>query len=434
MFRRLNCVHIALAAFLAAGASSSGCMFRKVRKDEKVQKTLGEITGEVTVEAWSGAPVVVAAVRLPAPGENLVTIVDIATLREPQPFRLVANPGRYLVVAAEDTNGNTHLDAGERATLSSEFDVEASKPVPALTLSIDKPYTPPVAYKDLASDHDDRFSGGDVLPLLDQRFGPTIAALGVWEPIKYALENRPGIYMLEAYDPTKTPVLFVHGMGGYPQEFTKLIERLDKTRFQAWVALYPSGFRLDKIGNRLHLLLNELEAKHSPPQICVVAHSMGGLVARSMIKSHAAGTPDHRIRGFVTIASPLGGIPSAGMGVKMAPAVVPSWYDLDPHSTFLRDLYEARLPPEIEYHLLFAYDESGASDSVVPLRSQLRSEAQGEAEVVRGYLATHVGALVADAVGVQVLAALDRCSGKADAPRIAPRPEEKHVVKGVHEH
>ncbi len=122
------------------------------------------------------------------------------------------------------------------------------------------------------------------------------------------------------------------------------------------------------------------------------------------------------------MASPLNGMPSAGMGVKMAPAVVPAWFDLAPDSEYLNTLYETPLEPHVEYHLLFGYDKSGESDGVVPIMSQLRDAAQAEAEVVRGYRASHREILEFDAPAAQVLRALDRCRGDAEIPRVAPRP------------
>ncbi len=71
--------------------------------------------------------------------------------------------------------------------------------------------------------------------------------------------------------------------------------------------------------------------------------------------------------------------------------------------------------------MLFGYDKSGASDGVVPITSQLRDEAQAEAEVLRGYRASHRDILEFDAPAAQVLRALDRCRGEAETPRIAPR-------------
>jgi hypothetical protein len=106
----------------------------------------------------------------------------------------------------------------------------------------------------------------------------------------------------------------------------------------------------------------------------------------------------------------------------MAPAVVPSWYDIAPGSEYLNSLYETPLKPHVEYHLLFGYDKSGESDGVVPITSELRDAAQAEAEVVRGYRASHREILEFDAPAAQVLRALDRCRGDTEIPRVAPRP------------
>jgi hypothetical protein len=118
-------------------------------------------------------------------------------------------------------------------------------------------------------------------------------------------------------------------------------------------------------------------------------------------------------------------MPSARLGVKMAPAVVPSWYDIAPGSEFLNSLYETPLNPHVEYQLLFGYIKSGESDGVVPITSELRDEAQAEAEVVRGYRASHREILEFDSPAAQVLHALDRCRGETETARIAPRPIEQ---------
>ncbi len=230
--------------------------------------------------------------------------------------------------------------------------------------------------------------------------------------------------MLQPFERDKTPVLFVHGMGGYPQEFEPLIASLDPDQFQPWVALYPSGQRLAEVARMLHLATNELEVRLGLPRVCVVGHSMGGLVARSLVGVHVAETPEHAIHGLVTIASPLGGVPAAATGVRLAPVVVPSWKDLDPASAFLAELYETPLPRSIEYHLLFAYDGSSAGDGVAALSSQLRGQAQAEADVVAGYWATHVGVLHSASVADQVGAALRRCAGDLAHPSVAPRPSD----------
>jgi hypothetical protein len=62
--------------------------------------------------------------------------------------------------------------------------------------------------------------------------------MGLWEPTRFLKEHGVGIYMLEVYDPDKTPVLFINGAGGSAQNWRYFLRRLDRTRFQAWFFLY----------------------------------------------------------------------------------------------------------------------------------------------------------------------------------------------------
>jgi uncharacterized alpha/beta hydrolase family protein len=404
----------------------TGC-FGKLRRDERVRAHTGNVQGTVAVQDWSGSPIIVAAGRLPEQQGQTLKIVRKTTLREPAAFGFVLEPGSYLFGAIEDANRNDKLDDGERAFVTSAIEVgDGEREVVQLTVrEVFDREAFRAKYRVLDAS---LLAAGDVLALGDARFGPEHAGMGMWEPTKYALAQHPGVYMLAPYEAGKVPVLFVHGMVGYPREFESLIAGLDRKRFQPWVFMYPSGYPLATLASSLDVIVDGLAAKHGIERMCVVAHSMGGLVARRFLGEHVK-RKAHAVRGFVTLDSPLHGMASAAMGTKFAPAVVPSWYDLDPHGPFITKLYEHALPDEIEYQLLFGFDDGGHSDGVVELTSQLRVEAQGEAEVVLGFRATHTGILKSKAAAAQVQAALRRCAGDEAAPRIAPRPPEPKVVE-----
>jgi len=188
-------------------------------------------------------------------------------------------------------------------------------------------------------------------------------------------------------------VVFVHGMSGHPREFETLIKCLDGHPFQPWVAQYASGWALEPIARGLSYRLNNLQRQHGFEKLYLVAHSMGGLVSRRMLREHLETNPKPYITKFVTIVSPLGGMPSADMGVKMAPAVVPSWRDIGPKSEYVKHLYDKALPSEVEYSLFFAFNDDDASDGVVELASQLRKEARHEAAYFQAFQNTHTGVL-----------------------------------------
>jgi pimeloyl-ACP methyl ester carboxylesterase len=405
---RKTCAGVAIAAVLPLSA----CVFAQARRDRQFHEALVGIHLRVEVENWSGAPIVVVVARLPEEAvKPSLVVTHVQSLREPDSLSVLLEPGSYLVGVVEDTNGNQAHDDGERGVLSEQIILNTGEAPPEITLVVSKVFDrkslgPYEAIEEL------QLALGDVLPLDDPKFGPKVARFGLWQPTRHALTTRPGIYMLEPYDPDRTPVLFVHGMAGYPQNFEVMIDALDRDRFQPWVFLYPAGYSLGPVARALRHIVIHLEIRHGFDRLCVVAHSMGGLVARGFLKADARLGETHSVRVLVTIASPLGGMPSAGRGVRMAPEVVRSWIDLAPGSEYLRTLYTEPLPDETEYHLLFAYKDSGASDGTVGLPSQIRGDAQAESTVMRGFEATHVGALRSDAVIAHVNAALDACQSR----------------------
>jgi pimeloyl-ACP methyl ester carboxylesterase len=157
--------------------------------------------------------------------------------------------------------------------------------------------------------------------------------------------------------------------------------------------------------------------------MCLVAHSMGGVLSRLFLKTH--GRDEGRfVHTFVTIASPLDGMPSAGMGASAAPVVVPSWRNLDPTGPTIPVLYDTPLPDGTEYHLFFAHAD-GESDTVVALSSQLRAEAMAEAVDMHGFSNTHTGVLRDERTSEHLNAALSRCGEMA-----RPEPESAEPTAG----
>jgi pimeloyl-ACP methyl ester carboxylesterase len=407
-----------------------GCAnFRHLGTDLDALEKATLVKGTVEVREDTGKTVVVVVARIPEDPAEPIDVRQVFNTHKPGPYALRMEPGRYWFGAFEDANNDSRFQDGERGVMTKEFKVVANREMKGPELVIEKPFFRPKDLTERPSITTFRFANGEVLPLDDARFGQEPARKGLWQPLLYARDNQPGIYFLQPYDPARVPVIFVHGMSGYPQEFKSLIKALDKDRLQPWVFAYPSGYELKAIGQLLHDLVSGLTERYALPSLCVVAHSMGGLVARQFLKIHEAERPEHAVKTLVTINSPLGGMPSASWGVRMAPQVVPSWYDIAPGSSFLEELYEKPLSERIEYHMLFAFDDGGESDGVVALLSQLRVEAQAEAEQVRGYRATHVGSLKAEAVTAQVMRALDRCAGKKELSMVATRPAETSVAR-----
>ena len=91
------------------------------------------------------------------------------------------------------------------------------------------------------------------------------------------------------------------------------------------------------------------------------------------------------------------------MGVKWAPSVVPSWYDMKQGSDFLAHLYDRKLKGRVNHYLFYSHRAKRSAvmpaenDGTVSVASQLRPEAKADAVSVQGYDEDHVSILRAPA-------------------------------------
>lgn len=254
-------------------------------------------------------------------------------------------------------------------------------------------------------------AAGKVTTLSDPRFAAENVKAGMRAPYDFILNVGPGVYFLEKYDPSRIPVLFVHGIDGSPHNFKYLIERLDRQRFQPWVYYYPSGARLGLIADHLAQTVLQVELRYRVPKLIVVAHSMGGLVARGFL---LRSEPDRlHIPLFISISTPWGGQSAAQIGLDLSPTAVRSWHDIAPESDYLQSLFYTQsagrrsLPALTRHQLLFSFRKGSSSfgessDQVVTVASELRAEAQDEAAGVYGFDATHTGILEDPQVSLRV--------------------------------
>jgi pimeloyl-ACP methyl ester carboxylesterase len=245
---------------------------------------------------------------------------------------------------------------------------------------------------------------GDVAALSDSRFSEKYAEAGLWRPYDFIVGSHPGIYFLQPYDPHKLPVLFVHGINGTPANFSFLIDQLDRSRFQAWVYSYPSGMSLSLLTDHLSQTMAKVESRYGVRRFVVVAHSMGGLVARGFLLKQAENTQID-VPLFITISTPWDGHAGAQIGVKYAPVVVDAWRDLVPGCDYLRSLFSERLPSDTEHDLIFTFARSKRSfgpsdDRVVTVASQLAAPAQLEASHLYGINDSHERVLQNERVSI----------------------------------
>jgi pimeloyl-ACP methyl ester carboxylesterase len=333
----------------------------------------------------------------------------------------VKNPARQHVAAFADSNGNGRHDAGEPVWFHTggmgepqavAFDASRRAevrgalrpdPLPAgLKEAIDKALAGRTA-EQAVTGHGVRLSLGEIAKLDDPRFATTRGEDGLWAPATMAVTTGFGIYFLEPYDPARTPVLFVHGAAGSPQDWRRAMERIDLRRYQPWFVFYPSGLRLENCAGALNDGVKALHRRFGFQRLHVVAHSMGGLVSRRFIEKNVIEEGNRYINTFITFSSPWGGHEAASKGVKRAPSVVPSWRDMENGSDFLDHLFDERLKGKVNHHLFYSHRAKRSlilpaeNDGSVSVASQLRPEAKADAASVQGYNEDHVSILSARA-------------------------------------
>jgi uncharacterized alpha/beta hydrolase family protein len=240
---------------------------------------------------------------------------------------------------------------------------------------------------------------GAIVSFDDPEFSNNAKEMGMWQPLQFVENDYGGIFFLEAYDPAKIPVLFIHGMGGSGQDFEEMISFIDRKKYQPWLVNYPSSLSLTFLAHSVASLMRQLNEQYQYRPIHIVAHSMGGVLTQRYLNVCSVGNRCHSIQTFTSIASPFGGVPSAESGVKYSPVAMPSWTDLMPNGHAIKNLFPADQnnlrPPHL---LIFGYDKGtgdigASSDGTILMSSQLRVEAQEQAEEIYGFNYNHTDIL-----------------------------------------
>ena len=394
----------------------SGCMFRQLEQSLAEKREYAVLRGMVHTQHPTDLPILVLIYTGETGNEQLV---DYFVLAGPGAYFFFVPAGTYRLAAFEDVNRNFAYDPGVdlSALLREGAQVAAlgDSTLDGLDIQIRDGDRERIPFAFSSADTESAgersladFHLAEVTRIDDPRFSHENARQGLWAPAEFLRQVGAGVYFLEPYDPKKVPVLFVHGALGHPGNFTALIARLDRNRFQPWLAYYPTAVRLETTAMSLDRWMQYLYVQYQFPRLAVVAHSMGGLVARAYVNRVAA-ADDSRAAGlrlFFTISTPWDGHAGAQRGVDRAPVVAPSWYDMAPRSPFVRALLDTPLPPTLGHDLLFSYAGGSrrmqdANDGAVTIVSQLEPRVQSHARMVRGFNETHTGIL--DSVEVAAL-------------------------------
>jgi pimeloyl-ACP methyl ester carboxylesterase len=107
------------------------------------------------------------------------------------------------------------------------------------------------------------------------------------QPGKYADTAR--MARLQAYDPNRIPVIFVHGLQDTPASWAPMINTLRedpeiRRRYQFWVYSYPSGYPYPYSAALFRQELDAIaRAFPNRQRVVLIGHSMGGMISRLMV-------------------------------------------------------------------------------------------------------------------------------------------------------
>lgn len=172
--------------------------------------------------------------------------------------------------------------------------------------------------------------------------------------------------------PGSNVLLLIHGWTGRPNVWDSVITRLQNENdyyTEIWTFGYNSSYPVEQNGNALFQLLQQFA---NGAKIDIIAHSMGGLVSRSMIEQSGGG--DY-IRKLVTLGTPHKGSPLAAIRYAIGDFVsdmsgdnlldftlynyfTQGFRDLDPGSEFIAQLGEISETP-LPYYLIAAENNPG---------------------------------------------------------------------------
>lgn len=371
------------------------CSLLSIKEQTEIIHDAGEIRGSVIVSSNQKGPLRILRF---IDDDGVPVLKTHTSVDKNGQFKFTVLPGVHYVAAFIDVNKDGSYQEGEHGKIYGVASGITVLPNQIVELEpLDVRGVPESIKRQKPVDGRPAFwkNQGRVVSLEFDKFNRDYYNLGLWKPLDFLGVAEGGLFFLEEYSSKKMPVIFIHGVMGGPTDFKTMVTSLDRSKFQPWMAYYPSGMRLDVISDSLVELITRLQHKYEFEKFCLVAHSMGGLVTRSLVMKYVEKEPGNldRLAMMMTINSPMGGMTSAASGVKHSPIIVPSWLDVVPNSSFLNKIHDWNLPDQVEYHLVVSYIDDEGGDGVVPLKSQALPNLQAEAKRVYIYNSSHVGIL-----------------------------------------
>jgi len=201
----------------------------------------------------------------------------------------------------------------------------------------------------------------------------------------------------------------VHGINPDHADLDPLCRDLSARGYTVLRFVYDDSERLHRSAARLRSALAQLQRTSRPSSLRVVAHSMGGLVARRALTQDPLPSPPESPEAsqghvpalsgaltLVTVASPFGGFTSANFSRLDFGLGRPVFRDLGTGSKFIRkpgQLAKGVTHVKVETQEKDKRLPSGASDESVLQRSQSQSTVDADARLVYRIDRGHVGSV-----------------------------------------
>ena len=258
-----------------------------------------------------------------------------------------------------------------------------------LTLAALQIATPLIAYGLSARDRPPAEAGAT----LTRRIAALLQELFAFWRTFVVLQPFAGLWRREAaWPPASTgtaPILLIPGYGCTEAMWRPLQERLRAAgRFVASATLDPPFAGIDQLADRLDQEIERLLAATGAAKTVLVAHSMGGLIARAYLARRG---PD-RVVALITAGTPHHGSKLARLGLGRDAR------QMEPGSAWLRALNSR--PPPVPTHSIWS-----ARDEFVVPRDSARLDGARETMLA---LPGHFGLLEAPEVLEAVLEASDQ--------------------------
>jgi hypothetical protein len=245
---------------------------------------------------------------------------------------------------------------------------------------------------------------------------------------------------LPRLDPVSDPLpgqpvaVVVHGINPTSGQLDTLARDMVSRGYQTLLFHYDDGQDLDKSATELGTLLQGVINQRPVTHVKIVAHSMGGLVARrALTVDHNAGLA-RRPEQFtlITVASPFGGFSSANWS-RMWPFGMGSYHDLGTWARFVTrpgvlgsNVRHIKVQSR-EVNKVRTVDGKTVDDSVVPLDNQREKTVDAQASRILTLPFGHVGSILdgQGRVPLMLRYVLTHYTGPSKARE---RPDAQHVA------